>query len=161
MTDIYIKVGEQFQKIGQLELGQSQEMPLEPLYSPTFLEFWKAYPQHRRTGKGAAWKAWQKIRGGSEVFGLIGAALEGYKKSHAWTKDGGQFIPLPTTWLNQRRWEDDAFRPPEKPAQSTSQTPLCKGWEGEDCGVRVVGGGRCVLHQAMADDALTPQEEQF
>ena len=22
-------------------------------------------------------------------------------------KDGGQFVPHPTTWLNQRRWEDE------------------------------------------------------
>jgi len=27
------------------------------------------------------------------------------KKSEAWTKDGGQFIPAPLTWLNQARWE--------------------------------------------------------
>ena len=28
-------------------------------------------------------------------------------KSTDWTKDNGQFIPYPTTYLNQRRWEDE------------------------------------------------------
>ena len=26
--------------------------------------------------------------------------------SPAWTKDGGQFIPHPSTWLNEGRWQD-------------------------------------------------------
>lgn len=27
--------------------------------------------------------------------------------SEQWKKDGGQFIPHPTTWLNGDRWEDE------------------------------------------------------
>jgi hypothetical protein len=27
-------------------------------------------------------------------------------RSDQWRKDGGQFIPFASTWLNQRRWED-------------------------------------------------------
>lgn len=40
----------------------------------------------------------------------LGAALEGlerWKGSRDWLKDGGQFIPHPATFLNQRRWEDN------------------------------------------------------
>ena len=33
-------------------------------------------------------------------------ALEIQKRSHDWTKDGGQYIPYPAKWLNKRRWED-------------------------------------------------------
>jgi hypothetical protein len=30
------------------------------------------------------------------------------RRSHPdWTKDAGQFIPHPSTFLNQRRWEDE------------------------------------------------------
>lgn len=68
-----------------------------------FSMFWKAYP--RKVGKGAAEKAWKraKINGHqSEVL----AALDRQKRSSDWAKDGGQFIPHPTTWINQRRWED-------------------------------------------------------
>jgi DNA replication protein DnaC len=34
--------------------------------------------------------------------------LEKQKVSTEWLKDGGQFIPHPATWLNGRRWEDEA-----------------------------------------------------
>lgn len=33
-------------------------------------------------------------------------ALGRQKASADWQKDGGQYIPLPTTWLNGERWED-------------------------------------------------------
>ena len=41
-----------------------------------------------------------------EIGVLIGA-VENHKRSAQWAKDGGAFIPHPTTWLNQRRWEED------------------------------------------------------
>jgi hypothetical protein len=28
--------------------------------------------------------------------------------SEQWRRDDGRFIPHPATWLNQRRWEDEA-----------------------------------------------------
>lgn len=31
------------------------------------------------------------------------------KTTEQWTKNGGQFIPMPSTWLNQRRWEDEGI----------------------------------------------------
>lgn len=74
-------------------------------YSPEFLAFWSAYP--KRTGKGAAWNAWLKAQIKNGQCELILSAIAAQAKSRAWTKDGGAYIPLPATWLNQRRWEDD------------------------------------------------------
>ena len=34
-------------------------------------------------------------------------AIEQQKESAQWSKDNGQFIPHPTTWLNGKRWEDE------------------------------------------------------
>lgn len=34
-------------------------------------------------------------------------AIERQKCSAQWSKDGGQYIPNPATWLNQCRWEDE------------------------------------------------------
>lgn len=67
-----------------------------------FEKFWLEYP--RKVAKPNAVKAWKKIKP-SEVDALM-AALARQKRSEQWTKDGGQFIPHPATWLNQRRWED-------------------------------------------------------
>ena len=69
-----------------------------------FAEFWKSYPN--KTGKGAAEKAWQKIQSPANTLLEIIAALSWQSKSVKWTKDGGQFIPNPATYLNSRGWED-------------------------------------------------------
>lgn len=77
--------------------------------SPSFVQFWAAYP--KRIGKGAAEKAFTKAVGPSgasqELLDKILAAVEAQKRSQQWLKDGGQFIPHPSTWLNQKRWEDE------------------------------------------------------
>lgn len=66
-----------------------------------FTEFWIAYP--KKVGKGAAEAAWKKLKPSlSDVLHAISAQ----SSSDQWRKDGGQFVPNPATWLNQRRWED-------------------------------------------------------
>ena len=42
------------------------------------------------------------------------SALKTQSQSDQLTKDDGRFIPLPTTWLNGARWEDEASGKPEK-----------------------------------------------
>jgi hypothetical protein len=81
-----------------------------PPYSPPkwgerFEVFWKAYP--RKTGKDAARKAFAKRNPSQELLDKMLAAIEQQKQSAQWQKNNGQFIPLPTTWLNQGRWDDE------------------------------------------------------
>lgn len=70
-----------------------------------FPKFWKLYPNKK--GKAAAEKAWAKLKVTPELFNLIAQGLAKQCTSAAWTKDGGQFIPHPATWLNGKRWEDE------------------------------------------------------
>ena len=70
-----------------------------------FKAFWKAYP--RKTGKGAAEKAFQRIRVDDALLATMLKAIETHKHCDQWKRNGGQYIPHPTTWLNQRRWEDE------------------------------------------------------
>jgi len=71
-------------------------------YSDDFLTFWSAYP--RKVGKGKAWESWQKMKPPlSDTLKVV----EKYKHTPGWTKDSGQFIPNPATFLNQKRWEDE------------------------------------------------------
>jgi hypothetical protein len=69
-----------------------------------FANFWNPYP--RKTAKVQAQKAWAKLNPSPELQAQILAALAAQCKSEQWTKDGGAFIPHASTWLNQRRWED-------------------------------------------------------
>lgn len=71
-----------------------------------FDRFWKLYP--RKQDKAKARKAFAKLKVTDDLFAQIGQALAAQAASHDWCKDGGRFIPLPTTWLNGRRWEDEA-----------------------------------------------------
>ena len=73
-------------------------------YSAEFLEFWAAYP--RKIGKGAAWKVWKQRKDRPKNGDML-ASVEAHKRSEQWTKDGGQYIPHPATFLNQARWEDE------------------------------------------------------
>lgn len=75
-------------------------------YSQEFEKFWDAYP--KKVGRAAAWKAWQnqKRAGVLPANGKIQEAINEQLRSDQWRKEGGQFIPNPSTWLNQGRWDD-------------------------------------------------------
>ncbi|MFA6198679.1 MAG: Lin1244/Lin1753 domain-containing protein [Patescibacteria group bacterium] len=88
--------------------------PTPPKGGLPFEQFWKAYP--KKTGKGAAEKAWLKIKCPVETVLNIISALQWQVKSEQWTKEHGQFIPMPATYINQRRWEDE---PPPPPPQAS------------------------------------------
>lgn len=80
-----------------------------PAPKPTdFDAFWSAYP--RKVGKKAALKAWQHAKDRPPLADLL-ASIEANKAGDAWTRDGGQFIPHPATWINQGRWEDEVLAP--------------------------------------------------
>lgn len=68
-----------------------------------FDQFWLAYP--KKVGKGAAEKAFAKARLNGHLPEVL-KSIEVQKRSEQWQKDGGQYIPNPATWLNQKRWED-------------------------------------------------------
>ncbi|WP_300632643.1 phage replication protein [Pseudomonas sp.] len=81
-----------------------------------FPKFWKLYPNKK--GKAAAEKAWKKLKVTDDLFALIAEGLAKQVVCPAWTKDGGQFIPHPATWLNGKRWEDEV-----KAASNVHQFP--------------------------------------
>ncbi len=76
----------------------------KPDYESSFERFWAAYP--KKTAKQQALKAWQKLKPDKALIDVILSSLERQKRSVQWTKDNGQYIPYPATWLNGRRWED-------------------------------------------------------
>lgn len=67
-----------------------------------FDEFWQAYP--KKVGKAEAQKCWSKIKPDLQA---VLKALSWQKSQPNWTKDGGQFIPNPSTYLNQGRYNDE------------------------------------------------------
>ena len=70
-----------------------------------FTRFWDAYPRHE--AKQTALKAFQKINPDENLLETMLSAIARFKETAQWQEDGGQYVPHPATWLNQRRWEDE------------------------------------------------------
>jgi len=73
-----------------------------------FTKFWNLWPPSRRGSKGKALTKWETIcrQKDRPSWQRIRAAILRQKKSDQW-KDV-EFIPLAATWLNQKRYMDDA-----------------------------------------------------
>jgi len=71
-----------------------------------FDEFWQAYP--RKVGKGAARKSYAKALRITDHDTIMGALSD---QRLAMEAKEAKFIPHPSTWLNQERWEDEAEEP--------------------------------------------------
>jgi len=82
------------------------------IYSSDFEKFWLVYP--KKVGKGEAYKSWRKINPPAVMIDKLISAVEQQKKSEQWCKENGQYIPNPSTWLNQSRWDDELAVPKEQ-----------------------------------------------
>ncbi|UCV15520.1 helix-turn-helix domain-containing protein [Quatrionicoccus australiensis] len=97
-----------------------------------FATFWAQYP--KKVAKPQALKAWKKIKPAGQLLASLMAALDKQKASADWLKDGGQFIPHPATWLNGRRWEDEAPQAAGQTPATTSPKPgdIRKRWGADE-----------------------------
>jgi uncharacterized protein YdaU (DUF1376 family) len=66
-----------------------------------FVRFWEEYP--RKEAKKKTLSAWKSLAIPDRLAAYAGIAR--WKTSGRW--DDLQFVPLPTTYLNGRRWEDE------------------------------------------------------
>lgn len=71
---------------------------------PQWKRFWEAYP--KRVAKKDARKAWAELSPSPDLVTQILEALEWQAEQPAWTKDGGQYVPFPASWLRACRWDD-------------------------------------------------------
>ena len=80
-----------------------------------FNQFWYEYP--KKKAKVAAMKAWAKLKPDDVLFDAIMLGLRRARASIEWKREGGRFIPHPTTFLNQGRWEDEYLPFEQKPTR--------------------------------------------
>ena len=83
-----------------------------------FDRWWAEYP--RKVGKDAAWEVWLRRAPGDDLTDQMIAKVREQRVSRDWTKDHGQFIPHPRTWLKQGRWQD----------QGPDDVPPTPDWHG-------------------------------
>lgn len=94
------------QPLAQSELQKhKEETRIETTKSKELFEmFWKAYP--RKVGPTFAKKSFEKLKVNEELLRKMLFAIEQQKRS-VWKDKDPQYIPHPSTWLNQGRWEDE------------------------------------------------------
>jgi len=107
----------------EAEAERSKDNPPTPLKGGASVEnfeaFWAQWPAHKRkVAKQQCLAKWKTLRC-DESIGRIMDALHSAKSSSDWTKEGGEYIPAPIVWLNQRRWEAPTT---ENQAQTPSLT---------------------------------------
>lgn len=85
---------------------------------PAWDRFWAIYP--RKVDKTKAIRAWNKLKADRKLMQIMSAALKAQSASEEWRRDNGRAVPYPSTWLNNRRWEDEptAFSPAAAAAPS-------------------------------------------
>ena len=85
---------------------ETEKKPLTPLVSdPNFDTFWSAYPKRKK--KADARKAWSKLNPTPALQDAILVSIRNQKRSKQWTKEDGDFIPLPASWLRGECWLDE------------------------------------------------------
>ena len=82
-------------------------------YSDDFLTFWKVYP--RRIGKLAASKSLTRALRRTTLSVILSSLALCVKGE--WRNREPEFIPHPSTWLNQGRWEDEPEPEPSGPSK--------------------------------------------
>lgn len=77
---------------------------VKPCDFPGFDDFWKAYPN--KVKKDGAMKIWNKIKPDDSLFRAIMMDIDRRTRGE-WNGIDKKYVPHPTTYLNQRRWEDE------------------------------------------------------
>ena len=82
-----------------------------------FSQFWDFYP--RKAGKEAARKAWNNLQPNEELMALIANNIQERIDKGEWRKDNKSYILHASTFLNQKRWEDEVLEKQHEKSKST------------------------------------------
>ena len=111
------KINEEKLELGQMSGQMSDKRPPEikdkntnnnngqknKIYEERFEIFYKEYPRKVKKKETLNW--FIKNKPSEELFNNIMEKLKKYK--NLWEKKEKKYIPHPTSWLNQERWEDE------------------------------------------------------
>lgn len=112
---------ERIENIPPIPPKRGRKKPTQELPDADFDAFWALYP--KKKSKGEAKKAWAQLEPSREIISAIMAKLPLLAASHDWTKEGGQYVPNPATWLRAEGWEDEVKDAPRKDSFPTPAKP--------------------------------------
>jgi len=96
----------------------------------TFEQFWSVYP--KKVGKAAAFTAWRKVHPTSDLVAKILAALDWQRTQDSWLRNGGQYIPNPSKYINEARWDDEPVTTPHMSDETLTLARATQGFLDEE-----------------------------
>ena len=87
--------------------GNEDNPPAMVKYPDGFVRFWAAWPKHfRKVAKSYCYTIWRRDKL-EKLADTILLAVMAYRCGQVgnWAQQGGQFIPMPQTWLKGKRWD--------------------------------------------------------
>lgn len=100
-----------------------------------FVRFWDAYP--KKEAKKNAIRAWNSLSPNEETQARILTAIEIRKHTEQWALG---FVPLPATYLNGSRWEDEVEEPKRQKQQNWRATERAIEAKGRSLGMMARAG---------------------
>lgn len=92
---------------------------MKSTHDPQFDAFWQAYP--RKVGKGEARNVFARAIRKTTLDRMLDA-LSWQRNQPQWLKNGGAYVPHPSTWLNGERWDDEPFHNTPQLKETTVRT---------------------------------------
>ena len=93
-----------------------------------FDDFWEAFPRKRRTKKPTAQKKWKKLPVDIQEL-IVANVAERAEFDKKWLEDDGQYVPMPTTYLNNGCWLDEWERVKHKPTEGWVRDTTGDGYQ--------------------------------
>lgn len=102
-------IGFQLEDIGNPREEKRREVKgrEEKIYVQSFEKFWSVFP--RKINKQTALKSWLRLKPSDELIENIVRDVSSRASSESWSKESRKFCPHPSTYLNNRRWEDEVI----------------------------------------------------
>jgi hypothetical protein len=128
----------------------SVKEPCPPTAGDGFDQFWGLYP--KKVGKAKAVKVWNRLKL-NPLTGRICSAVASQKRTDQWQKEKGQFIPHPTTWLNEGRWDDEVAPPADCQFPTDNSDKL-------DLTPEEIARNKAARYSRYVADGLAPEQAQ-
>ncbi len=103
------------------EQKEKNETTKQKPHAKTFEQFWEAYPVKK--GRKPAFEIWNRKKLWAIIDDII-ESIESHKQHDKKWLDG--YIPNPTTFLNQERWQDEITVPVREVAKEKSKQETAK-----------------------------------
>ena len=113
VTEVTVSNAQKRHSDSDSDSNTKRSTPLSANADGAFAKFWQAYP--RKTARKKALESFRRVKPDDALLAVMLQSVTAHQATDQWRRG---IIPHASTWLNQRRWEDEltaATKPLPKP----------------------------------------------